>query len=649
VADLDKDGVNDFVISFRQIGPALVWYRRAPQGWDRFVIEKDLLTVEAGGAPFDIDGDGDLDIVFGGDWQSKEVWWWENPYPKFEASRPWTRRVIKNDGKSQHHDQVFGDFKGRGTPQLAFWNQGAKTIFLANIPEDPSGTAPWPKVPIFSGVAGERGDQGRFLYAEGMAAADIDQDGKVDLVAGNYWFKHRGGTDFVPIKVGSIGGRIATGRLKAGQYPQIVIAPGDGVGPLKWYECVGHPTNAADWVGHDLAGRDLVHGHSLALGDIDADGNLDIFAAEMAKWTEKQSAPDNPDAKAWIFYGDGRGNFRTSVMATGHGFHEARLADLDGDGDLDVLNKPYNWEAPRIDVWLNNGTRAGGAPALVAAADRPGPRAVQANAAAGKQIVLRGSFKGPLGLQLYSVRHEMSKDVPGTLALVRRLGFEEVEGGTFRGMTAQQSRELLDKHALKCVSTGTSYEVLRDRPESLIPTAKTLGARYVMCAWIPHPRGKFSEQNCRDAIAVFNKAGEVLHAAGLQFAYHIHGFEFQPYQNGTLFDLMVAETKPEFVSFELDVFWAVHGGADPVKLLQRYGPRFTLMHVKDLKKGVTGNLTGNAPDSESVPVGAGQVDWPAVLREAQRADLKHYFIEDEALEAVEQIPQSIEFLEHVRF
>jgi sugar phosphate isomerase/epimerase len=171
----------------------------------------------------------------------------------------------------------------------------------------------------------------------------------------------------------------------------------------------------------------------------------------------------------------------------------------------------------------------------------------------------------------------------------------------------------------------------------------------VVCAWIPHERGKFSEQNCREAAEVFNRAGEKLRAAGLRFAYHLHGFEFQPYEDGTLFDLMAALTKPELVTFEMDVFWVVHGGADPVKLMRKYGPRFELMHVKDLKRDVKGNLTGNAPDEWSVPIGQGQVDWPALLREAKRAGLKHYFIEDESLDAIDQIPQSLRYLEQVRF
>ena len=360
VADLDKDGTNDFVLSFRKIAPALVWYRRTGRNWSRYVLEPELLTVEAGGAVYDIDGDGDLDIVFGGDWQSDEVWWWENPYPNFDAKTPWKRHRIKKGGRTQHHDQVFADFKHSGKAQLVFWNQGAKCLFIADIPSDPRHAQAWPFTSIYSGVAGERGDQtSAFKYAEGTAAADIDGDGTPDLLAGNYWFKYLGGGKFKPIKVGTIGGRICTGKLiESAKYLQIVIAPGDGTGPLRWYECTGDPARESDWVGHDLLDRAMIHGHTLDIGDVDGDGHLDIFAAEMAKWTESRPDADNPKAEAWIFYGDGKGHFSKSRLAVGHGFHEGKLADLNGDGRLDILNKPYNWEAPRIDVWFNNGTLA---------------------------------------------------------------------------------------------------------------------------------------------------------------------------------------------------------------------------------------------------------------------------------------------------
>jgi hypothetical protein len=356
VADLDGDSVDDFVLGFRQVAPALVWYRRTPRGWDRLVIEKDDLTVEAGGAAWDVDGDGDLDLVFGGDWQSTDLWWWENPSPDFDPGTSWTRRTIKTGGKTQHHDQAFGDFLGTGRAQLAFWNQGAGGIFLAEIPEDPRGASRWPVREIYSGGAGEK--EGGIAYPEGMSVADVDGDGTDDLLAGNVWLKHTGNGRFRATRLAEVGGLIFAGRFKPGRVPQVVISPGDGVGPLRWHECTGDPADPSAWVAHDLLDRDVIHGHTLQVGDVDGDGNLDVFAAEMGKWSEKKTEPDNPDATAWIFYGDGHGHFQTTVLVQGNGFHEGRLADLDGDGDLDVLDKPYNWEVPRVDVWLNEGPAA---------------------------------------------------------------------------------------------------------------------------------------------------------------------------------------------------------------------------------------------------------------------------------------------------
>src|SRR4051794_29949297 len=173
VAQLDPDSpAKDIVLSFRVTAPALVWMRKTPSGWDRYVIEKQFLTIEAGGAAYDIDGDGDNDIVFGNDWQGNKLWWWENPYPNFDPNVSWTRHLIKDTGAKQHHDQIFADFEGLGRPQLVFWNQQAKTLFLAAIPNDPRHAEPWPLTAIFSGNAGE-GNQRAALYAEGLDAYDI--------------------------------------------------------------------------------------------------------------------------------------------------------------------------------------------------------------------------------------------------------------------------------------------------------------------------------------------------------------------------------------------------------------------------------------------------------------------------------------------
>src|SRR5205823_5713085 len=124
--------------------------------------------------------------------------------------------------------------------------------------------------------------------------------------------------------------------------------------------------------------------------------------------------------------------------------------------------------------------------------------------------------------------------------------------------------------------------------------AKALGVQYAGCAGIPHKK-VFTEKDCREAARVFNNAGEALAKHGIKFFYHTHGFEFQPYGSGNLFDLLLAETKPEFVTYEMDVFWVVHGGQNPVSMFERYGDRFSLVHLKDMKNGTPiGLLTGSS-------------------------------------------------------
>jgi hypothetical protein len=349
-ASLDKAKASGFVIGYRVHGPALVWFRPSPAGWQRVVIEEEFLRLEAGGAAHDIDRDGDLDLVFGEDAQGSRLWWWENPYPDF--SRTWKRRLIKDGGANQHHDQIFADVKGTGRPQLLFWNQKARTLFIADIPANPRNTEPWTFHPAYSGEAGERVG-GSASYAEGLDAFDVDGDGRLDVLAGNVWLKHESGSRFQATRVDTAGGRIRAGRFGKGRHLRIVIAPGDGSGPLRIIEARGDPARSESWVGRSLLNRDMVHGHTLELGDIDGDGNLDIFAAEMAQWTNKSPEPDHPKAAAWILYGDDKGGFRTTVLVSGHDWHEGKLADVEGDGDLDVIGKPYTWQAPRIDLWLN--------------------------------------------------------------------------------------------------------------------------------------------------------------------------------------------------------------------------------------------------------------------------------------------------------
>ena len=260
-----------------------------------------------------------------------------------------------------------------------------------------------------------------------------------------------------------------------------------------------------------------------------------------------------------------------------------------------------------------------------------------------------GSFKGMPGLQLYSLRAEFAKDVPGTLKLARDFGFRDVELAGTCGLTPEKFKELLAANGLRPIGNHFPYERFRDDVEGIAREAEALGLKYAGCAWIPH-KDPFDESQCQAAAAVFNHAGEALARHGIKFYYHVHGYEFQPHGDGTLFDLLMAETRPKYVSYEMDILWVVFPGQDPVKLLQKYGRRFVMMHLKDLKKGVpTGSLSGSTDVANDVALGTGKMNFPAIFQAAQRAGVKYYFIEDESPSSVEQLPQSVRYLRDLRW
>jgi sugar phosphate isomerase/epimerase len=252
-------------------------------------------------------------------------------------------------------------------------------------------------------------------------------------------------------------------------------------------------------------------------------------------------------------------------------------------------------------------------------------------------------FPDRTGVVSYTFRESFKKDVPATLDKIKALGLTNIEFSNLFGKTPQELKALLDERGMVCTSFGTGYNELVNKTDEVVQIARTLGARYVSVAWVPH-QAPFTLEQAQKVVADFNRAGATLRQQGLTFCYHNHGFEFQPHGQGTLFDYIVQNTNPQDVSFEMDILWVAHPGQDPVKLLRKYPTRFKLMHLKDLKKGVKGNLSGGTPVENDVALGTGQIDIAAVMKAAQKTSIEYFYIEDESPTVDTQVPQSIAYL-----
>ena len=266
-------------------------------------------------------------------------------------------------------------------------------------------------------------------------------------------------------------------------------------------------------------------------------------------------------------------------------------------------------------------------------------------ARAAERPEIKTALNGPVGLQLWSLREYLPKDLPGTLAKVRAMGFREVEGAGLWGHAAAALRSALDRAGLRCQSAHMGMERLRDDLSGALAEAKALGATEVVCPWIPHDKA-FTRDDALKAAEAFNRFGKAAREAGLRFGYHCHGYEFVPAPEGTLFDTLAGAADASLVEFQIDTFHAHHGGADPARLIEKHKGRVRSLHLKDQKKGFPVQPgSGGAPAAADVPVGTGQIDFPAVLRAAVKAGVSLYFVEDESTDPLGHIPQSVAFLE----
>lgn len=253
-----------------------------------------------------------------------------------------------------------------------------------------------------------------------------------------------------------------------------------------------------------------------------------------------------------------------------------------------------------------------------------------------------------IGMVSFTYRNSFSKDMVKTLDTLQSQGITDMEFSSLFGKTAQEVRSLLDERGMKCSSFGVSMADALNKTDQVGENAKTLGASFVRVAWIPHT-GPFTLEMAQKTAQEFNQIGKALKEKyDLTFCYHNHGFEFEPYGEGTLFDYLVQNTDPKFVSYEMDILWTFFPGQNPATLLEKYGNRFKLMHLKDLKKGVQGNMSGGTSVENDVALGTGQLNIPEIMKAAKKAKIQHYYLEDESSRYSVQTRQSRTYLSNLK-
>jgi sugar phosphate isomerase/epimerase len=270
-----------------------------------------------------------------------------------------------------------------------------------------------------------------------------------------------------------------------------------------------------------------------------------------------------------------------------------------------------------------------------------------------------GPLGRPIGLQLYTVREAVEKDLAGTLRAIAAIGYREVELAGIPAKSATELRKMLDDLGLTAPSMHASMADLQDGLQERIDYAKALGTQYLVCAfpWTADARFRSNPGHAVVSLASgitlddwkwnaeqLNKIGAAAKQAGLRCGYHNHNMEFRSYDGVVAYDELLRLTDPQLVTMEMDIAWVVTAGVDPVKYLKKHDDRISLLHVKDVVKDL--RVTADRLQAQTTEVGSGKVDWKRVFKAMESKRIAHYFVEQENFERLplESVKISFDYL-----
>lgn len=254
--------------------------------------------------------------------------------------------------------------------------------------------------------------------------------------------------------------------------------------------------------------------------------------------------------------------------------------------------------------------------------------------------VSRFSGLDRIGVQLYTVRDAVQRDLEGTLARVAAIGYEEVEFAGYAGRTAAQVRDAVRRAGLSAPSAHVPLAALGPGWDRVLDDAHTVGHRFLVMPWLDE-KDRPNLDAYRRIADRLNRAGEAASRAGLRFAYHNHAFEFTPMENRLPYDVLLEATDPAHVSLELDLYWITKGGQDPLVYFARWPGRFRLVHVKD---------SAGPPEHHMADVGAGTIEWARIFAHRKQAGIEHFFVErDDSPDPFASIAASHAYLSDLQF